>query len=307
MPGLLAALFVGLTSAAPTGHSHVISYAPGSEWGHRIERRALMPSDTVSHVSLEHYQSNHSTTMLNGQGIGCTQPDPRGYLVYLAFDQQFNNQLVSFAENLLIARQMNRILVLTGFVEQEDAEGAASNGIDYFEPSTVHHQIPFDYIFDSYESLTANGMSFDRPDYISADQFKNLCGGTTGEMKAEAHYFAAEWDDNEEATEFGQYGTTEHWQDGFKIPERLYPWGGPRSGPLPHFAAMSFHSTEIVGHGSKTRVHTYGGDFPLGSEVPVVVIDGLFFKGEQFEPTYTPDGADDVFGIISNMHHAQHW
>ena len=49
----------------------------------------------------------------------CMPPDPRGYALYLAFSQQFNNQLISISESALLAKQLGRVFVLTGFLEQQ--------------------------------------------------------------------------------------------------------------------------------------------------------------------------------------------
>merc|ERR1719453_2646764 len=77
----------------------------------------------------------------------CVAPDPRGYLLYLTFAQQFNNQLISVVENIRLAKALGRVLVLTGFMEHaREPGGAASDGHDYYDGD--HVLKPFTSYFD---------------------------------------------------------------------------------------------------------------------------------------------------------------
>ena len=84
-------------------------------------------------------------TAANGAGRsmhpGCRVPDPRGYLLYLAFAQQFNNQLISVVESVRLAQHLGRVLVLTGFMEHAKTREKSSDGHDYYDGD--HQLHPF--------------------------------------------------------------------------------------------------------------------------------------------------------------------
>lgn len=245
---------------------------------------------------------------------GCTTPDPRGYVLYLAFAQQFNNQLISVAESALLARKLGRILVLTGFLEQQ-SEKKASDGKDYYDdPRELK---PFENVFHPTASFESVGV-----DTVTMATFMQLCPNQDQYENsfAEAHVFIPDWEP--ELAGIGGSHTYMTYNASFYLPQHMYECCqdkccGPYSVPNTcsdcgqhgwknrwdsQLAAPgivpSFRETWQVAHGHS---QTWELDkVPSGTDIPTIVVDGLYYKFNATNPRYA-EGSAEVFETISHF------
>lgn len=251
----------------------------------------------------------------------CVSPDPRGYLLYLTFAQQFNNQLISVVENIRLAKALGRVLVLTGFMEHaREPGGAASDGHDYYDGD--HVLKPFTSYFDAHATLANFGLSEWQADgvgdYMTLDKFNKLglCGandiGNISPMRAEAHALVSHWEPQPAG------GKLERSIDrGWVVPEHIYkcPQEGPdcgvsgfdtvetggsndRGNPL-YDLQMTFSDVKLIVHAADDLIQL--GSFPSGRETPMLVSDNLFYAYNNTYPSYMPDGEPGLIRGLSNF------
>lgn len=243
---------------------------------------------------------------------GCKTPDPRGYLLYLAFGQQFNNQLISIAENMLLARQLGRVLILTGFLEQVSAE-KTSDGRDYFDSERALK--PFEMAFDKNASFEGNGMH--AGDVITLDEFKQLCPNQPAypNMVAQAHVFVPDWEPD--VWEKGYYLA---YNASYYLPQHMYEccdhrccgpysvpnvcsdcgqrgWNNRWNGAVAKHLPM-FREVWQIAHGHNHVLEL--SSLPSGQQVPVLIFDGLYYKFNATNPRYA-QGSDAVFEAIRHF------
>lgn len=238
------------------------------------------------------------------QQAACTPPDSRGYLLYLAFAQQFNNQLLTVVENIKLAQKMGRVIVLTGFMEHKMDGSKTSDGHDYYDGDHELHD--FSEYFEPYSTLGGFGMDEwtgeGQGDWISLEAFNQLCPSGLG--KAEAHVFVPAWENpipggtlEKQVTD---WQVVEHL---YKCPQEGWPnpcgdagWENDRSNPL-LWVWPKFPNATLIAHDSN-----YVWDLatvPSGTDTPVIITDNLFFSYEHVTPTYL-NGEPE---LMSSLHH----
>lgn len=218
----------------------------------------------------------------------CPLLNGKGYLIYLAFNNQFNNQLETLAENVMLANATGRVLVLTGFLEASSQKSHNSDGGDYHGGAKAWY--PASSALDLHKSLDG------QCDWIDIDDFRKLCPGP---VDTEVHTFMHTWDPPFDGSH------AERDVMGWQLPESTFPWEGigapnPRNGPIPELSDIKFNHVHMYAYKQAKLQINY---LPKAEDLPVMVTDNLFLRGECcVEPTLREaSGFESSFPIIGHF------
>jgi hypothetical protein len=237
------------------------------------------------------------------QKNGCTPPDPRGYLMWTGYLVEFNNQLITLAETILLNKQLNRKLVLTGFSELKDPGPSmnASNGIDYQLYPKRHILHPTSFALDIKETMA--GLNYTEDDWTTPKDLAKVC-----EMEAAAHAFIHYFElPTTNPLGKGRSRRTHH-RSPYYVQEKIWQGKGvpDESFAIPELKKMGlkFSKAEVTVHDSTDIIEM--SELPSGQEKPMLIMDYLFYSNNNFNPSYAPlvgneGGTYDFFATIGKM------
>lgn len=229
----------------------------------------------------------------------CTHPDDRGYLLWTGYKPEFNNQMITLAETILLNRALKdagrgRVLVLTGFMELKDpGQGVnASDGLDYIIHPESHVLHPVDFALDVPQTMANLGIGDD--EWIDLATFRNVCHS---KITVEAHAFIHDWD---EPNRLPPTGSTEESRTNYSIQEKIFPDDNPQAHPIPELADVVFPEARIIVHDPTVQIHLKK-DLPRVYQGKLLVVDSLFYSGNLFTPSYAPRLGYDYFDIVGKF------
>ena len=234
-----------------------------------------------------------TTSLPDFMTTACSTPaNPRGYLLYLGFKRQFNNQLRVLLENILLAHQLGRTLVLTGFRDVIQLLGGTSNGEDYYIARVTGNTrlIPVASVF---QGLPHQATTFGT---IDLDNFLRTCPpGGRSSWRADVFAWKQPWDPNHTDYIHG-------WQvvaptvPGDSIAQQVkfptwrlseFPWNVDKVlGAVPELATLSLHNVSInlrMRASMRAPQRAVDGGFdlraamPSAKEVPLLVTDDAYY------------------------------
>lgn len=261
---------VGLGRCAFAQLTHACGAVPLSSY--RRLRKALASGENSAIAHVDHrfrqHWKRHSPVKYFWRE-NCTQPDPRGYLLDLGSARSFASQLRAFAENIILAKQTNRLFVLTGFVP------ALPQGVDSF-----HQQVEETAsVFQSWSGLPLANAS---AAWVTLREFEELCLPRDS-RPVEVRVFVSAGPKPNAAVERWHVGgprtnhrikTVPAWQIS------RYPWAAPieqlRRLPLPRtrFVVDNVEGDPHVWHRRDGR---FISSLPSGGASPLLITDGTSF------------------------------
>lgn len=241
-------------------------YVPNVDWTEC--RCRCVPSDGSV--------AGHNLTQASG---GCPLREGRGYLISLGFNNQFNNQLEILAEAAVLAKRLDRVLVLTGFLE--------------LDPSLLHQPSSGGEYWASQKTMTPAAAALDlgaslggTVPYIDWGDFVNACPSPGETM---LHTFMESWDPPFSSARDERSASP--WQ----LPQVAFGdagWDDPRNRPQPELGGVTFSSARLIAH-AHDRLSL--SELPSSEAMPVAVVENLFFKsGTGTDPPYDQAEAFEV-------------